>query len=76
MVFKQQKVRLKGIFQLVKNKITQDLPVYDDAGNTWTMRVEFTKTNEHEYTYKVQMRNDSKKKQHLKMLQVQVQQAH
>ena len=23
-------------------QITQELPAYDDAGNTWTMRVEFT----------------------------------
>ncbi|MED1269934.1 flagellar hook protein FlgE [Bacillus mycoides] len=42
-------------------QITQDLPVYDNAGNTWTMRVEFKQTSEHNYTYKVQMRNDSKK---------------
>ncbi|MEK4706570.1 flagellar hook protein FlgE [Bacillus sp. FSL R10-2780] len=42
-------------------QITQELPVYDDAGNTWTMRVEFKQTSEHNYTYKVQMRNDSKK---------------
>ncbi|EOV9527488.1 flagellar hook protein FlgE [Bacillus cytotoxicus] len=42
-------------------KVTQELPIYDDAGNTWTMRVEFTKTGEHHYSYKVQLRNDSKK---------------
>ncbi len=42
-------------------QVTQDLPVYDDAGNTWTMRVEFTQTSEHNYSYTVKMRNDSKK---------------
>ena len=52
---------IKGNIPVNESKITQDLPFYDDAGNTWTMRVEFTKTGEHEYTYKVQRRNDSAK---------------
>lgn len=42
-------------------QITQELPVYDNAGNTWTMRVEFKQDGEHNYKYKVYMRNDSKK---------------
>ncbi|MGG5793092.1 flagellar hook protein FlgE [Bacillus cereus] len=41
--------------------ITQELPAYDNAGNTWTMRVEFTQDGEHNYKYTVKMRNDSKK---------------
>ncbi len=65
-VFEHRKGQLKGIFQLVKKQITQDLPVYDNAGNTWTMRVEFKQTSEHNYTYKVQMRNDSKKETEFK----------
>ena len=65
---------IKGNIPVNESKITQDLPFYDDAGNTWTMRVEFTKTSEHEYTYKVQRRNDSAKIQNLKRLQEQVQQ--
>ncbi|EJQ43355.1 MULTISPECIES: flagellar hook protein FlgE [Bacillus cereus group] len=52
---------IKGNIPTDATKITQDLPVYDDAGNTWTMRVEFTRTSEHNYSYRVQMRNDSKK---------------
>ncbi|MCU5066669.1 flagellar hook protein FlgE [Bacillus pacificus] len=43
--------------------ISQEIPIYDNAGNTWTMRVEFTQTSEHNYSYKVQMRNDSKKEE-------------
>lgn len=42
-------------------QITQELPAYDDAGNTWTMRVEFTQDGEHNYKYTVKMRNESKK---------------
>ncbi|MGE7882627.1 flagellar hook protein FlgE [Bacillus sp. NPDC094077] len=52
---------IKGNIPTDAKQITQDLPVYDNAGNTWTMRVEFTQDSEHNYTYKVQMRNDSKK---------------
>ncbi|EJQ52371.1 Flagellar hook protein FlgE [Bacillus mycoides] len=50
-------------------QITQELPVYDDAGNTWTMRVEFTQTSEHNYKYTVHMRNDSKKETEFKEVQ-------
>lgn len=53
-------------------QITQELPVYDNAGNTWTMRVEFKQDGEHNYKYKVYMRNDSKKKQRLTRLMAQV----
>ncbi|MBE5105286.1 flagellar hook protein FlgE [Bacillus thuringiensis] len=52
---------IKGNIPTDAKQITQDLPVYDNAGNTWTMRVEFKQDSEHNYTYKVQMRNDSKK---------------
>ncbi|PGA14644.1 flagellar hook protein FlgE [Bacillus mycoides] len=50
-------------------QITQELPAYDDAGNTWTMRVEFTQTSEHNYKYTVHMRNDSKKETEFKEVQ-------
>ncbi|SFK59107.1 flagellar hook protein FlgE [Bacillus sp. 5mfcol3.1] len=57
---------IKGNIPTGEKQITQDLPVYDNAGNTWTMRVEFKQTSEHNYTYKVQMRNDSKKETEFK----------
>ncbi|WP_259417187.1 flagellar hook protein FlgE [Bacillus toyonensis] len=60
---------IKGNIPTGEKQITQDLPVYDNAGNTWTMRVEFKQTSEHNYTYKVQMRNDSKKETEFKDVQ-------
>ncbi|PFM66668.1 flagellar hook protein FlgE [Bacillus cereus] len=57
---------IKGNIPTDAKQITQDLPVYDNAGNTWTMRVEFKQDSEHNYTYKVQMRNDSKKETEFK----------
>ncbi|MED2842317.1 flagellar hook protein FlgE [Bacillus toyonensis] len=60
---------IKGNIPTGEKQITQDLPVYDNAGNTWTMRVEFKQTSEHNYTYKVQMRNDSKKETEFKNVQ-------
>ncbi|MFB6645107.1 flagellar hook protein FlgE [Bacillus toyonensis] len=60
---------IKGNIPTGEKQITQDLPVYDNAGNTWTMRVEFKQTSEHNYTYKVQMRNDSKKETGFKDVQ-------
>ncbi|KFN02615.1 flagellar hook protein FlgE [Bacillus clarus] len=60
---------IKGNIPTGEKQITQDLPVYDNAGNTWTMRVEFKQTSEHNYTYKVQVRNDSKKETEFKDVQ-------
>lgn len=57
---------IKGNIPTDAKQITQDLPVYDNAGNTWTMRVEFKQDSEHNYTYKVQMRNDSTKETEFK----------
>ncbi|NWK70463.1 flagellar hook protein FlgE [Bacillus paramycoides] len=57
---------IKGNIPTDAKQITQDLPVYDNAGNTWTMRVEFKQDSEHNYTYKVQLRNDSKKETEFK----------
>ncbi|MEI4830594.1 flagellar hook protein FlgE [Bacillus sp. FJAT-53711] len=55
------KATIQGNLPRDQDQITQDLPVYDQEGNTLTMRVDITKVADGQYTYKVSVRNDSKK---------------
>lgn len=51
---------LKGNIDTAEKGATQELTVFDSAGNALTVQFAFTKQADHNYSYTVKVRNDSK----------------